>query len=107
MMTLYIANKNYSSWSLRPWVLMRTLGIDFEERLVPLPESGGSWDTYRQFSPSGRVSCLVDGGITVWDSLAITECLAERHADVWPADAAGRAWARSAEAEMHSSFAAL
>lgn len=106
MMTLYIANKNYSSWSLRPWVLMRTLGIDFEERLVPFPE-GGSWDTYRQFSPSGRVPCLVDGGITVWDSLAITEYLGERHAGVWPADASARAWARSATAEMHSGFATL
>jgi glutathione S-transferase len=106
MMTLYIANKNYSSWSLRAWVLMRMLGIDFEEKLVPLPEGGGG-ETYRRFSPSGRVPCLVDGDITVWDSLAIMEYLAERHDGVWPADTATRAWARSAAAEMHSGFAAL
>ncbi len=106
MYTLHIANKNYSSWSLRPWVLMRTLGIRFEERQVPFP-TGPSFDQFRSFSPSGRVPCLADDGWAVWDSLAIVEYLAERHADVWPSDATARAWARSAAAEMHSSFTAL
>ncbi|NBX41840.1 MAG: glutathione S-transferase, partial [Gammaproteobacteria bacterium] len=106
MYTLYITNKNYSSWSLRPWVLMRTLGIAFEERLVPLPEDDAA-ELFRSFSPSGRVPCLHDGDIVVWDSLAIVEYLAERHDGVWPTDARARAYARSASAEMHSSFFAL
>ncbi|HEY0920333.1 glutathione S-transferase family protein [Devosia sp.] len=106
MYTLYIANKNYSSWSLRPWALMRMLGIPFEEKLVPLPD-GGAWEKYREFSPSGRVPALKDGNVTVWDSLAIVEYLAERHPGVWPADAGVRAWARSAAAEMHSGFVGL
>jgi len=103
---LHIANKNYSSWSLRPWVLMRTLGIPFEERLTPFP-TGSSFSLYRRFSPSGRVPCLVDDGWAVWDSLSIVEYLAERHQGVWPTDPKARAWARSAAAEMHSSFTAL
>ena len=103
MYTLFIANKNYSSWSLRPWVLMRSLEVPFEERIVPL-EQGSCWDSYRKFSPNGRVPCLHDGDTVVWDSLAITEYLAERHPGVWPTDAATRAWARSASAEMHSGF---
>ena len=106
MYALHIANKNYSSWSLRPWVLMRELAIPFAERLTPFP-TGSSWSLYRPFSPSGRVPCLVDDGWAVWDSLAIVEYLAERHPGVWPADAKARAWARSAAAEMHSSFTAL
>lgn len=106
MYQLHIANKNYSSWSLRPWVLMRTLDIPFEERLTPFP-TGSSWDLYRPFSPSGRVPCLIDDGWAVWDSLAIAEYLAERHHGVWPVEARARAWARSAAAEMHSSFTAL
>ena len=108
MLELYIANKNYSSWSLRPWVLMRELSIPFDERLVPFAGgAGASWKTYRAFSPSGRVPCLVDGGTAVWDSLAIAEYLAERYEGVWPVDATARAWARCAAAEMHSSFSAL
>lgn len=106
MYTLYIANKNYSSWSLRPWILMRELDIPFEEHQVPFP-SQGSFELFRAFSPSGRVPCLADDGWAVWDSLAIVEYLADRHAGVWPEDAKARAWARSAAAEMHSSFAAL
>jgi glutathione S-transferase len=102
MYQLIIGNKNYSSWSLRPWVLLRELGLDFSERLVPF----GSTDFFA-FSPSGRVPVLVDGALTVWDSLAITEYLAERHPAVWPADRAARAWARSAAAEMHSGFGTL
>jgi glutathione S-transferase len=106
MYNLHIANKNYSSWSLRPWVLMRELGIPFRELLVPF---GGAQnpDAFRGFSPTGKVPCLVDGNTTVWDSLSITEYLGERHAGVWPAEAAARAWARSAAAEMHSGFQAL
>jgi len=100
--TLYIANKNYSSWSLRPWVLLHELGVPFEERLVPF--SAGA---FKSFSPSGRVPCLVDGDLVVWDSLAITEYLAEARPSVWPADKAARAWARSAAAEMHSGFSHL
>jgi glutathione S-transferase len=106
MPTLYIANKNYSSWSLRPWILMRELGISFEEKLVPF-EPGSNWGAFRDFSPSGKVPCLVDGDTTVWDSLAITEYLAERHPHAWPRDAKARAFARCAAAEMHSGFSAL
>lgn len=104
MYTLWIANKNYSSWSLRPWVLMRALGIAFEEHLQPF---GAPGDGFRSFSPSGKVPCLHEGTAVVWDSLAIVEYLAERHAGVWPADALARAWSRSAAAEMHSGFSAL
>jgi glutathione S-transferase len=105
-MLLYIANKNYSSWSLRSWVLLRQLDIPFEERLVPFggPEPATA---FTSFSPSGRVPCLVDGETTVWDSLAIAEYLAERHAAIWPADEAARTWARCASAEMHSGFQEL
>jgi glutathione S-transferase len=106
MFNLYIGNKNYSSWSLRPWVLLRELGIPFREIVVPF---GGAQnpDAFRAFSPTGKVPCLVDGATTVWDSLAITEYVGERHAGVWPAEAAPRAWARSAASEMHSAFQAL
>jgi glutathione S-transferase len=106
MYTLYIANKNYSSWSLRPWVLMKALGIPFEERLVVFQE-GSNWEPFRKFSPGGLVPCLHDGPTIVWDSLAIAEYLAERHPGVWPADSGARAWARCAAAEMHSGFGAL
>jgi len=106
MYTLYIANKNYSSWSLRPWVLMKTLGIPFEERLQVFQE-GSNWEPFRQFSPVGLVPCLHDGSTVVWDSLGIAEYLAERHPGVWPADSAARAFARCAAAEMHAGFAVL
>jgi glutathione S-transferase len=106
MYQLYIGNKNYSSWSLRPWVLMTELAIAFEEHLVPF-DPGSSWAKFRAFSPTGRVPCLVDGDTVVWDSLAITEYLAERHPAVWPRDTRARAWARCAAAEMHSGFSAL
>ena len=105
-MQLFIANKNYSSWSLRPWVLMRTLGLPFDEIQVRF----GSTDNhaaFRRFAPNGTVPCLHNGDTVVWDSLGIVEYLAERHPGVWPADAAARAWARCAAAEMHSGFAAL
>jgi glutathione S-transferase len=106
MYDLYIGNKNYSSWSLRPWVLMRELNIPFREIVVPFGGSANP-DAFRAFSPTGKVPCLVDESHTVWDSLAITEYVAERHAGVWPAEAAARAWARCAAAEMHSGFSAL
>jgi glutathione S-transferase len=106
MYELYIANKNYSSWSLRPWVLMRELKIQFAEHLVRFGEVS-SWETFSKISPSGNAPCLVDGQIVVWDSLAIVEYLAERHPAVWPADFIARAWARSAAAEMHSGFSEL
>lgn len=106
MYLLHIANKNYSSWSLRPWLLLRQLGIPFNEQTHPFPESN-VWDTYRVFAPNGRVPCLYHDGDVIWDSLAITEYLAERHPAVWPADRAIRAWARSAVAEMHSGLQAL
>jgi len=99
MMTLYIANKNYSSWSLRAWVLMRELRMPFKEILTPFGSR-----SFRDFSPTGEVPCLVDGSRVVWDSLAIAEYLAERSPNVWPADAEARAWARCAAAEMHSGF---
>lgn len=105
MYTLHITNKNYSSWSLRPWVLMRALGIAFDEVLHPFTR--GTAPDFREISPAGKVPWLVDGDIAVWDSLAIAEYLAERHPGVWPVDAAARAWARCACAEMHSGFGAL
>lgn len=107
MYELVIANKNYSSWSLRPWVLMKVLGIPFKERLVPFPEKPAAGIAFKGSSPSGKVPCLKDGETIVWDSLAIAEYLAERHKGVWPEDATARAWARSAAAEMHSGFQAL
>lgn len=108
MYQLYIANKNYSSWSLRPWLLLGQLGIPFDEQLVSFaPGTGSSWSAFRAFSPNGKVPCLRDGDTVVWDSLAITEYLAERHAGVWPSDSQARAWARCAVAEMHSGFGAL
>jgi len=105
MYELYIANKNYSSWSLRPWVLMHESAIEFREHLIPFGDPG--WEAFRRLSPSGKVPCLVDGDTVVWDSLAIVEYLAERHREVWPTDAAARAWARCAAAEMHSGFTEL
>ncbi|MGM9484808.1 glutathione S-transferase family protein [Roseateles sp. NT4] len=108
MLILYIANKNYSSWSLRPWVLLKELGVAFEERLVRFGTNKGVFqEDFEQASPTGCVPCLVDGELMVWDSLAIVEYVAEKHPGVWPADDARRAWARSASAEMHSGFRAL
>jgi glutathione S-transferase len=108
--TLYIGNKNYSSWSLRPWVLLSVLGIPFREELVPF-EKEGSWEKFRTFSPTGLVPCLHDQGEAgervVWESLGIVEYIAEQSPEVWPRDADARAWARSAAAEMHAGFHAL
>lgn len=106
MYELFIANKNYSSWSLRPWAVLTALGISFKETLVPFIE-GSNRDRFRAFSPNARVPCLHHDGRVVWDSLAIIEYLAERHDGVWPKDDDARAWARSAAAEMHSGFSAV
>jgi glutathione S-transferase len=105
MYTLYVGNKNYSSWSLRGWLAAKLAGAPFEERLVQLTGKGVNpeWS----FSPSGMVPALHDGDVVVWDSLAIAEYLAERHPGMWPKDAAARAFARSIAAEMHSGFLAL
>ncbi len=108
-MKLVIADKNYSSWSMRPWVLMRHAGIPFEEVLVELdrPETA---DRIRRYSPSGKVPCLVtDDGQSIWESLAIFETLAERYPDrsLWPKDVAARAHARSVASEMHGGFGEL
>ena len=106
MYKLITANRNYSSWSLRPWVLMRTLGIDFADEQVTFAGLD-NYDEFRRFAPNGMVPALVDGERTVWDSLAIMLYLADRHDGVWPADEAARAWAQCVACEMHSGFSAL
>ncbi len=106
MFKLIIANKNYSSWSLRPWVLMTTLQIPFEEQLIAFG-AAFSDPAFVRVAPSRRVPVLLDGEQSIWDSLAIVEYLAERHPAVWPQDVRARAWARSAAAEMHSGFSTL
>ncbi len=112
MLQLYIGNKNYSSWSMRAWVLMRQAGIAFDE----VPVRFDSFEPGSQFkrqlqsvSPTGKVPVLVDGELVIWDTLAIAEYLAETHPDrqLWPAERAARARARSVVAEMHSGFTAL
>ena len=108
--TIYIGNKNYSSWSLRGWLLVRASGAPFSEKVVSL-NANEQTGVYKEFSPSGLVPCLVDTGTqpetVVWDSMSIAEYLAERHPGMWPADAGARAWARSIAAEMHSGFRAV
>jgi glutathione S-transferase len=108
MLTLVIGDKNLSSWSLRPWLLMREAGIPFTERLVRLDRSDTKAEIAK-YSPSGRVPCLIDGGAAIWDSLSIAEYLAEKFPEksLWPADAKARAMARSVSAEMHSGFGSL
>ena len=103
---LITANRNYSSWSLRPWVLMTALGIPFIDRIEPFLQPT-NYAAFRSFSPTGQVPALIDGERTVWDSLGIILYLADRHAEVWPRDEAARAWAQCAAAEMHSGFATL
>jgi glutathione S-transferase len=110
-MELYIGNKNYSSWSLRAWLLMRQAGIAFNERQLRFDHSEGSpfSTTLLALAPTARVPLLVDEGFAVWDSLAIAEYLAERFPEkrLWPLDPRQRARARSLCAEMHSGFPAL
>jgi glutathione S-transferase len=108
-LTLAIGNKNYSSWSMRPWLAMRATGIAFDEVFIPLYTDQADKDRILRFSRAGKVPALVDGDITVWDSLSIIEYVAERfpEAKLWPADRAARAHARSISAEMHSGFMPL
>jgi glutathione S-transferase len=107
---LVIGNKNYSSWSMRPWLVMRAAGIAFEEVFIPLyTDNKADKDRILSFSRAGKVPALVDGDVMVWDSLSIIEYLAERFPDAkpWPQDRAARAYARSISAEMHSGFLPL
>jgi len=107
-LTIYLGNKNYSSWSLRPWLALKQTGAAFDEVVIPLGEAT-TRATILSYSPSGRVPALKHGELTVWDSLAICEYLAELfpEARLWPADPSARAQARAISAEMHSGFAAL
>ena len=104
--TLITANRNYSSWSLRPWVLMKALGIAFEDRLEPFTKPD-NYEDFRAFSPTGQVPLLLDGERRVWDSLGITLYLADRHDGIWPEDEDARAFGQAIVAEMHGGFAAL
>ena len=106
MYKLITANRNYSSWSLRPWVLMRTLGIAFADEQVTFAGLD-NYSAFRSFAPNGMVPVLVDGERTVWDSLGIMLYLADRHDGVWPADEAAKVWAQCVACEMHSGFSAL
>jgi glutathione S-transferase len=107
-LTLVIANTCYSSWSLRPWILMRHLGIRFDEVMVPLGEPT-TRDALLRHTPSAKAPCLLDGDLVVWDSLSIIEYLAETFPElaVWPKERPARAMARSLAAEMHAGFAEL
>lgn len=109
-LTLVIGNKNYSSWSMRPWLAMRASNIAFEEVFIPLyTDNPADKQRILSYSHAGKVPVLVDGDVTVWDSLGIIEYLAERFPEtkLWPEDRAMRAHARSISAEMHSGFLAL
>jgi glutathione S-transferase len=106
---LVIGNKNYSSWSMRPWLALRANNIGFEEIFIPLYTGDDDKNRILSFTHSGKVPVLIDGDVTIWDSLAIVEYLAERFPEVllWPEDRASRAHARSISSEMHSGFMAL
>jgi glutathione S-transferase len=108
-LTLVIGNKNYSSWSMRPWMALKGTNIPFNEIVIPLYTGDADKKRILSFTQSGKVPALIDGDITVWDSLAIIEYAAERFPDahLWPQDRARRARARSISAEMHSGFMAL
>ena len=105
MLTLYIGNRNYSSWSLRGWLAAKLSGAPFREVMVAL--TGRYNPDNRAFSPTARVPALRDGDVIVWDSMGIAEYLAERHPRMWPSDGVARAFARCVSAEMHSGFTAL
>jgi glutathione S-transferase len=112
MLKLYIGNKNYSSWSMRPWVLLKQAGIPFDEVMVrfdSFDQDSKFKETLKAITPVGRVPVLVDDGFAVWDTLAIAEYLAEKFPEkqLWPQQPKARARARSVCAEMHSGFAAL
>lgn len=104
--TLITANRNYSSWSLRPWLLLKALGIPFAERFEPFT-APDNYAAFHRFSPTGQVPVLLDGERVIADSLAIVLYLAERHPGVWPADEAARVFARGAVCEMHGGFGHL
>lgn len=104
--TLITANRNYSSWSLRPWLLMKGLGIAFEGRLEPFAKPS-NYNEFRAFSPTGQVPVLVHEGRAIHDSMGITLYLADRYDGVWPTAPDARAWAQCAASEMHSGFSAL
>src|SRR3954454_141334 len=107
---LVIGNKNYSSWSMRPWLALRASDIAFDEVFIPLyTDNKADKDRILSFTRSGKVPALIDGDVTIWDSLAILEYLAEKFPEkkLWPQDCPSRAHARSISAEMHSGFAAL
>lgn len=107
-MELVVGTKAWSTWSMRPWLVLKHTGATFTEVLIALrQENGVSADRIMEYSPSGLVPVLKDGDLTIWDTLAICEYLAERFPGLWPADPAARALARSASAEMHSGFQAL
>lgn len=103
--TLITANRNYSSWSLRPWLLMTMLDIPFDDRIEEF--RGPSNPEFRAFSPTGQVPVLLHDGRTIYDSLGITLYLADRHEGIWPIEEAARAWAMCAATEMHGGFSAL
>ncbi|MBA4160820.1 MAG: glutathione S-transferase [Novosphingobium sp.] len=104
--TLITANRNYSSWSLRPWLLMKVLGIPFAERLEPFTRPD-NYELFRKFSPTGQVPLLIDGARKIPDSLGIALYLAERHPGVWPTDEEARIFAQGAVCEMHGGFGHL
>jgi glutathione S-transferase len=106
MLKLVVGDRNFSSWSLRPWLAAKQAGLPFDEVSVRL-HAAGSKENILKHSPSGKVPCLLDGSTVVWDSLAICETLAELAPPLWPADRSARAEARSVSAEMHSGFTAL
>ena len=107
-MHLVIANKLYSSWSLRPWMVMTALGIPFTETVIPMKQPD-SRERILKYSPTGKCPVLIDGDVTIWESIAIIEYLAERFPDrgIWPRDLKARAHARAISAEMHAGFQAL
>ena len=107
-LTLVIGNKNYSSWSFRPWIAMKVAGIPFEERVIPLYEPGSREEILR-YSSAGKVPVLLNGDNAIWETIAILEYLAERFpkAELWPREAYARAHARAVAAEMHAGFQAL
>ena len=108
MLHLVVANKLYSSWSLRPWMVLKAFGIPFSETVIPL-RLAESKAAIEKFSPSGKVPVLIDGAVTVWESLAIIEYVAEKFPEhaIWPRDVSARAEARAVSSEMHGGFMAL
>lgn len=105
---LILGNKNYSSWSLRPWIAMRQAGIAFEEEVIPLYETGSA-ERIASYSPTGKVPVLIDGDMVIWESLAILDHLSDRfpRAGLWPENPNARALARAVSAEMHAGFGPL